>query len=1006
LIQRGDSVEHYITVRNTGTEKFSAMVKLYVDGKSETQNYLNPTVSPGGISTITLHSNAPKSGSSVKFTYVLYADYALKRNVELHRKTVTISLKAPTGKLTVKSNPDKADIYIDGIQKGRTNNDLVLPSGKYTVKISKTGYEDSVKTVTVPEHSSTTHSVTLKKRVTAGTLIVRSDPSGATVLIGGSNSGTTPLTLDKQAPGKYSIRIQKSGYADYTTSATVVAGQTTTVRAGMTDLPTTTTTVVPTTGTLSITSSPTGATVYVDGVSKGATSKTLSGVSAGTHTVRVVKSGYQEYSETVRVTAGRTTTVSASLIKNGASSLAPVVTTTTIPVTTTKTTAVPTGTLSIRSSPTGATVYVDDVSKGATSKTLSGVSAGTHTVRVVKSGYQEYSETVRVTAGRTTTVSASLIKNGASSLAPVVTTTTIPVTTTKTTAVPTGTLSIRSSPTGATVYVDGVSKGITSKILSSVSAGTHTVRVVKSGYQEYSETVEVAAGKTTKVSAKMVKNGASSLAPVVTTTRVPVTTTAAGIIRTTTSPSSGRTGTTPAPVSEPAAAEILAVDFPAGSFPYGSRVSTAITLKNTGNDAHTFYAQSALIHPSGTTIRSAVQAVSLQSGESKQVTLASPVTDDAYPGSHQVTVTVWGERNGSPENELASADSGDSRPVMIYEGTLTLPGWEIYPKGKRQVVVDGTTYTAIPATSQVQGVQKTSWLILDRNNQPVRDLTVYKKAAQVAEVSGGITSRTESNLREIQDEIKTYMAYESGIKAAIYLRNTGSHLLGAYALKSVTGGLPTGGNMAWKEAARVASEDIANEYVTSLNKGLKKIGDPENAKDEFDRLLWATTVTLLTEDEMKIGRAADIISRHDENQPWTYAEIGGENGYYQNWKDGVVRGMRDMEMLSALHPDAGFSSQMKDIGKNFVAGATADIIKIPDVTDLKAVIAAGEVQATYEMAFSDIEQPFKGNAEEIFAAVPASANGGDPVGMMMTSFLQAVDGVTQFLSGSNPATAK
>jgi hypothetical protein len=212
---------------------------------------------------------------------------------------------------------------------------------------------------------------------------------------------------------------------------------------------------VPTTGSLNITSSPTGATVTVDGTTYGTTPELVSGLSAGSHSVGVSMTGYQTYSGTASVTAGTETPVNVVLT----------------PVSPT------TGSLSITSSPSGATVTVDGTGYGLTPVVVSGLSPGSHTLELSLTGYQAYSGTATVTAGVQTPVNVVLT----------------PVSPT------TGSLSITSSPSGATVTVDGTGYGTTPAIVSSLSPGSHTLGLSLTGYQAYSGTATVTAGVQTPV---------------------------------------------------------------------------------------------------------------------------------------------------------------------------------------------------------------------------------------------------------------------------------------------------------------------------------------------------------------------------------------------------------------------------------------------------------------------------------------------------------------------------
>ena len=64
-----------------------------------------------------------------------------------------------------------------------------------------------------------------------------------------------------------------------------------------------------------------------------------------------------------------------------------------------------------------------------------------------------------------------------------------------------GSLDISSTPSGASIYIDGTYKGITPGVVSGLSAGSHQVRMLRSGYDDYTLITTVTAGKTTTVSA-------------------------------------------------------------------------------------------------------------------------------------------------------------------------------------------------------------------------------------------------------------------------------------------------------------------------------------------------------------------------------------------------------------------------------------------------------------------------------------------------------------------------
>ena len=67
-----------------------------------------------------------------------------------------------------------------------------------------------------------------------------------------------------------------------------------------------------------------------------------------------------------------------------------------------------TGSISILSTPSGATIYLDSVNQGLTPVTLNNITIGPHPVVISKTGYKDYQSTVTVSAGKNTTVNPTL----------------------------------------------------------------------------------------------------------------------------------------------------------------------------------------------------------------------------------------------------------------------------------------------------------------------------------------------------------------------------------------------------------------------------------------------------------------------------------------------------------------------------------------------------------------------------------------------------------------------
>jgi hypothetical protein len=174
-----------------------------------------------------------------------------------------------------------------------------------------------------------------------GALRIQSKPAGADVYINDSEipAGKTPLMIGAKA-GSLTIKIKKGKKAK-NDILKVVAGKETTSPVYVLKGVSTLTYVIggialavgtgavlllkggageegqapgPTTGSIQVNSTPQGASIYLDGAATGqTTNSTLTNVSSGSHTVTLVKEGYEDYGQNISVTAGQTTTVNANL---------------------------------------------------------------------------------------------------------------------------------------------------------------------------------------------------------------------------------------------------------------------------------------------------------------------------------------------------------------------------------------------------------------------------------------------------------------------------------------------------------------------------------------------------------------------------------------------------------------------------------------------------------------------------------------------------------------------
>ncbi len=362
-------------------------------------------------------------------------------------------------------NVDGASVYFDGEYEGTiSGGELYVPvyttGAPYkTIRVERSGYRTytgSLPNAPIMGDTAEVY-VTLQPAETYGSIYVTSTPSGAAIYLNGNYRGVAPLTIRDLTPGTYNLGADRSGYQSDWSSVTVRAGQQSDIRFSLSP--------IQQYGSVSITSSPSGAYVYMDGVYKGRTPLTLSNVAVASHNIELDLADYYDWKTTVSVAAGVTRYVDARM--------APIPSETT-------------GRIDVVSFPAGADVYLDSTHQGKTFSTgpftISNVRVGTHNVRVALSGYLDYTTSVDVGRATTSYVSASLQPGQQAS---------------------TGSIAVASSPSGAEIYIDNAFKGITPLTVDGVSTGTHTVMVALDGYSDWSTSVQVGAGSTASASASL-----------------------------------------------------------------------------------------------------------------------------------------------------------------------------------------------------------------------------------------------------------------------------------------------------------------------------------------------------------------------------------------------------------------------------------------------------------------------------------------------------------------------
>ncbi|MDD3574816.1 MAG: PEGA domain-containing protein [Methanospirillum sp.] len=373
------------------------------------------------------------------------------------------SAEEKTGYFEVTSVPEGGDVFIGSQFVGETP--VLIPARNQTngtlIRVMVQGFEIWEQTIagTPAVGQVLPIKAVLVPISPFGTLEVISSPPDALVTIDNGMGQMTPWTYRDISTGTHLVSLFLTGFEPYVVNIDVLPGQVTKLNANMT--------VRSGAGSLQVSTTPGGASIFVDGVFSGTTNSVIGNVPPGKRQVLITKAGYEDYEEWVYVSNLQVTTIETSLN----------------PVTKTSD-----GALIINTDPPGASVFLDGQFRGITETgrplELTSISPGPHLVYISIRNFEDYSLTVDVKAGEVTPVSVRLnpspMPQGC------------------------GKLILNSEPAGAEIYFDDSFVGVTPGTIDTVSPGKHSYRLSLAGYQDYSSMAELIPGQVLQVNTLLI----------------------------------------------------------------------------------------------------------------------------------------------------------------------------------------------------------------------------------------------------------------------------------------------------------------------------------------------------------------------------------------------------------------------------------------------------------------------------------------------------------------------
>ncbi|MGB7905426.1 MAG: PEGA domain-containing protein, partial [Steroidobacteraceae bacterium] len=151
------------------------------------------------------------------------------------RQSLTAKLVAAWAPVTVLTEPAGATVLVDGTAHGATPAKLELDAGTHRIELRQAGFKHWVTDLQVVANQPQTLGP-VRLGLPDGTLLVRTDPAGASVSVGGAFRGRAPVTLDVRPDVTLALVASREGYEPRTTQLTVGAGERREVQLSLTPI--------------------------------------------------------------------------------------------------------------------------------------------------------------------------------------------------------------------------------------------------------------------------------------------------------------------------------------------------------------------------------------------------------------------------------------------------------------------------------------------------------------------------------------------------------------------------------------------------------------------------------------------------------------------------------------------------------------------------------------------------------------------------------------------------
>jgi formylglycine-generating enzyme required for sulfatase activity len=217
-------------------------------------------------------------------------------------QTFTPKLVPAWAEVTVSSEPVGAKLFVDGEDRGVTPLTTQILAGNHPVELRMEGFKSWTTDVQVKANEPMKLGP-VRLGLPDGKLALRSEPSGASVSVGGVYRGQTPVSLELRPDMPHNVVLTLPGYEAATREISLTAGENRAVSVPLSGV----------FGEVTVAVQPADAQVFVDGKPVGAANQKLRLVST-THDIEIRKTGFVTYKASITPRPGVSQKIETTLL--------------------------------------------------------------------------------------------------------------------------------------------------------------------------------------------------------------------------------------------------------------------------------------------------------------------------------------------------------------------------------------------------------------------------------------------------------------------------------------------------------------------------------------------------------------------------------------------------------------------------------------------------------------------------------------------------------------------